>query len=544
MKERERVLELVKKGIISTEEALVLLESMATEKDEKLVKKEEKEVTKEPVAVNKVDLFDKEEIKTVSENPDRKSLYDNEEIQKELEEAEKTAFEKFEHNEEEDRQRLEKILDDLATEVNRTSAELDEINAEIKGLTIELKEKHEAMMILNTKEELETLSESEESERHDLAEEIAELNESLSELEVDREELEAELKDIRKEQRENNRESWSAKFELPDDWKENASETFNQMGEKMGEAGSQLGQFLKKTFNTVADTIGENVDWKDVNIKVPGVSSTKFDHEFLYPESLATLVDVKVANGKVLFKVWDEQDVKVTASIKLYGKMDADTPLEAFLERSQIEVNDETISFQIPNKRIRADLVFYLPKRIYDHVSVKLLNGDVEFEDFEAKDVYVKSTNGTMDFDKLTATMLEVEGVNGDVTVVGGQIMDFLGESVNGNFTVKSSIQNTNISLINGDVKVTTQPENLKKIEASVVNGSVKVSLPQTAAIEGLAKTSLGSIKNRMSDFEIVREKKERTNQLLQFRRIAESDPIHIKLSTTTGSIYLKDSDQ
>jgi len=127
---------------------------------------------------------------------------------------------------------------------------------------------------------------------------------------------------------------------------------------------------------------------------------------------------------------------------------------------------------------------------------------------------------------------------------VDSQIMDFLGESVNGNFTVKSTIQNTNISLINGDVKVTTKPDSLKKIEASVVNGSVKVSLPKTAAIEGLAKTSLGSIKNRISDFEIVREKKERTNQLLQFRRIADNDPIHIKLSTTTGSIYLKDSDQ
>lgn len=39
MKERERVLDLVKKGILSSEEALVLLENMATEKDEKQIKK-------------------------------------------------------------------------------------------------------------------------------------------------------------------------------------------------------------------------------------------------------------------------------------------------------------------------------------------------------------------------------------------------------------------------------------------------------------------------------------------------------------------------
>ena len=41
MKERERILDLVKKGILSTEEGLDLLESMATEKDEKQIKKEQ-----------------------------------------------------------------------------------------------------------------------------------------------------------------------------------------------------------------------------------------------------------------------------------------------------------------------------------------------------------------------------------------------------------------------------------------------------------------------------------------------------------------------
>lgn len=59
--------------------------------------------------------------------------------------------------------------------------------------------------------------------------------------------------------------------------------------------------------------------------------------------------------------------------------MDAATPFDAFDARSQIDVDDERISFQIPNKRIRADLVFYLPTRTYDHVAVKLLNGNVTF---------------------------------------------------------------------------------------------------------------------------------------------------------------------
>ncbi|MGC3144973.1 hypothetical protein ACPTG9_15580, partial [Enterococcus faecalis] len=75
----------------------------------------------------------------------------------------------------------------------------------------------------------------------------------------------------------------------------------------------------------------------------------------------------------VVFKTWDKEDVKVEAKIKLYGKMAGVSPMVAFLERSDIDVDDETISFHVPNNRVNADFTFYLPKPTYDHVSVKLL---------------------------------------------------------------------------------------------------------------------------------------------------------------------------
>ena len=58
---------------------------------------------------------------------------------------------------------------------------------------------------------------------------------------------------------------------------------------------------------------------------------------------------MKLANGNVSFQLWDEPGVKVDAKIKLYGKMDAAEPFDAFEARSQINVDDERISFQIPN---------------------------------------------------------------------------------------------------------------------------------------------------------------------------------------------------
>ena len=83
----------------------------------------------------------------------------------------------------------------------------------------------------------------------------------------------------------------------------------------------------------------------------------------------------------------------------------------------------------------------------------------------------------------------------------------------------------------------------MQKIKASSVNGNVKVSVNKEIGLEGVAKTSLGSINDRLSDYEVVREKKEKTNRLLQFRRVAD-EMAKLDLSTTTGSIFLKDFDK
>ncbi|EJY10267.1 hypothetical protein HMPREF1359_00288 [Enterococcus faecium E417] len=522
MKERERILDLVKKGILSTEEGLDLLESMATEKDEKQIKKEADKVT----ASHK-------------EKDQASQLIDK------LENGEEEISEPVDPKERErqDQENLEKILDELATEANKTSARLDEVNAQFADNKAARNEKQEALMQLNTKEELGELTEEELAQRQTLEADIKELEASGDTLLEEQLKLEAELKDIRKNQWSEKKETFTDKFELPDDWKDQATDTLNQVGEKMSEAGSQLGKFLKKTFQTVSETVNDNMEWKDVSLRVPGIATTKFEHEFYYEAPAASILDIKAANGNVTLKTWDSNDVKVEAKIKLYGKMGAE-PFEAFSERSQIEVNEDHISFQIPNKRVRADLVFYLPKRVYDHAAIKLLNGNIMIETLEAKDIYTKSTNGNIIVDQLTATMLEVEGVNGNIDIRNGNILDSIIETVNGTVTFGATAENLSVSLVNGDVRLTIKENNLKKVEASSVNGNVKVALPDGIGLEGHAKTSLGSINSRLSNYEVVREKKERTNQMLQFRRVSDGEIAQVQLSTTTGSIYLKDTDK
>lgn len=530
MKERERILELVKKGILSTEEALDLLESVATEKDEKQIEKAADAIhNEEPTVTN--DFEDKEATDPTEDTETTTGATSSDEA---------------------DRANLEHILEELATEANRTSAELDELNVEIAGLKLDLKEKQEILMELNTKEDLDALGDEDLVLRAEMEEAIKELEASLAELEAEKETLSNSLKDIRKNQWNNTKDNFSDKvnekikglnIEIPDDFKDQATETFNQVGKNVSEAGSQLGRLLKHTFKSVSETVNDNMEWKDLNVKVPGIASTKFEHTFEYEDSEATLIDVKVANGNIEFKTWDENHVKVDANIRLYGKMDAPTPFDALMERSQIEVDDDHISFQIPNKRVRADLVFYLPTRTYDHVALRLLNGNILITELDVKDAYLKSTNGNITVEQMDATMLEVEGVNGNITIKSGEILDLIVETVNGSTTIANQAKNIGVSLVNGDIRLTLTHESLSKVSASAVNGNVKLAVPAALGFEGMAKTSLGSINTRLSNYETVRERKEKLNQLLQFRRV-EENVAKIDLTTTTGNIFLKDSNQ
>ncbi|OUK22855.1 hypothetical protein BU183_13655, partial [Enterococcus faecium] len=226
--------------------------------------------------------------------------------------------------ERQDQENLEKILDELATEANKTSARLDEVNAQFADNKAARNEKQEALMQLNTKEELGELTEEELAQRQTLEAEIKELEASGDTLLEEQLKLEAELKDIRKNQWSEKKETFTDKFELPDDWKDQATDTLNQVGEKMSEAGSQLGKFLKKTFQTVSETVNDNMEWKDVSLRAHGIAKTKLKHEFYYEAPAASILDIKAANGNVTLKTWDSNDVKVEAKIKLYGKMGAE----------------------------------------------------------------------------------------------------------------------------------------------------------------------------------------------------------------------------
>lgn len=66
------------------------------------------------------------------------------------------------------------------------------------------------------------------------------------------------------------------------------------------------------------------------------------------------------------------------------------------------------------------------------------------------------------------------------------------------------------------------------------MNGNIKVASLKEIGMKGYANIRLGSINNRLSDYEIIFERKEQTSQMLQFFRISGDKLEDVQLYTTT----------
>ncbi len=522
MKERERILELVKQGILSTEEALDLLETIA--------KKETKASVEKDYA-----------------QPDysTESSFDAKEEQASTDAPEVFANETEDGSDEEDKTesphaQLEQKLEALSNEAARYSVKLDQVESRLKAVTRTIQDKETELIHLQAMEDLDELEQEPSTAYQTVRKELDVLEDKKQALLEMKEETYERLQSIKMEQWSTQAKKIKEQLDVPENWKEAASGAWNQLSETISKVGTDVSQTLKKTFEKVSD----NVDWEEWNIKVPSLVSTKVSETFVFPNSSATILDFKLANGNVTIHSTTSSDITIEAQIKIYGALDEQTPLEAFHERARIEENEEELTFHVPNKRIRCHIKVYLPERVYDYTAIHVLNGHITLEEYRGKDVYVKNTNGDLLFRKVDAVMLETKGTNGDVSIKDSALRDALIHTINGDLILQGALDNTQASTVNGTIRVTLTGSTSTRLDVSSVNGMVKVAIPSTMEVDGEVATNFGQIYSRLSNEEVVTEQTDKAHKTRRFRRIEEGTPLKLTATSTTGNILLKDSSE
>ena len=574
MGERERILELVREGILSVDEALDLLESVANKESKKT---EERDFVSEDIFEKKAEPVETE----VEAEPEK--------------EAEEEPVEATEEEKDVENNKIEEELEELANELNRYSVKIDEINEEITAkkqevseieqdladkkdvLTEEYFEKKSELenKLINLRKEIELISLIEEI---DSTNELNSLNADLTKVMEDLRDLEAksltseeiqeadariaslqtEIQDLTdaknewlKEMHSLKMKQWTTKakqmsesIEIPEEWRDNANKTVERASDIFAETSRSLGDVFRQTVRTTKDTIN-NMDWKDIdiNFNLPKQAKVTFEDEWLFENTTATILDFKNANGDLIFKPSMNDSIKVVAKIKMHGNIQEATPKEAFEARSVIKIDEDQFTFHVPNKSVVADMIIYLPKRNYDYIRSNSFNGDVHFKDITTRDIFVKATNGNIAIDDMQATMLEVKGTNGDITLQNLDLRDLLVSTVNGNVRVVGQVQSSDVHTTNGDIRMTLSGNDLIRVVGGSVNGDVKISLPEAVGLEIEAKSTFGKVQSRLSDIDSSLEsgKKGKTHRL---RRISAGEICRVKAQTTTGNVLFKDTEK
>lgn len=423
-----------------------------------------------------------------------------------------------------------------AKKENVSLTKLNQLDQQMQPLTEALKAKQEVFRNLKLEAELEIISEENLLLYQQTQKEMAELETQIKQLKREKETVEKEFYSIPVWQTETPKDDEGPEtfYEFEDEFEEPAvrPDNFN----------SRINQLVNRTLKTVADT----VDGKWSDLKLPSVGNsgnTQFDHRFNFKDEIIVDLDIKLANGSIVLKTWPRSYMMVDAEIKLHGKMYEADPMTAFMERSQIDIVDEQLLFHVHNKRVSAELIFHLPEQTYHHIKVRMLNGNLTVKNIEVEDLFVKSTRGELTFKNVAAGVLEIQGTDNEIEINKGAIIDSIIETVNGSIVSTADVANFDASLVNGDIKLSVGNDEAKKIRANSVNGTIKVSLPTSLGLEGVAKTSLGEINYRLSDFQTVRERRDAKQRLFHFRRPVEN-PVQLDISSKTGNIFLKDFDR
>lgn len=567
MGERERILDLVREGIITVDEGLDLLESLANKETQETEKREftmERPVEKPAEPGMEEPVFE-EDIET-EEEP---SVKDKERMKK-----------------------YEEELENFANDITRYSVEIDAINEELINLKADLadaedelhdrrdsmseeyseeKNELEAEMI-NLKKEIDLISLIEEidssKEVESLNKELTRVMEELSNLEnhvptdAEIKVLEEKVAALREEVKtqtdiKNERlkelhslkmKQWSTKakrasenFDIPEEWRDGANKTFNKAGDIFEETSKTIGNVFRQTMQTTKDALNK-VDWKDIDINLGTGEKETFKHEWVFENTTATILDFKNANGDIQYKPSVNDNIKINAKVVIRGDIDGASPLEAFEASSVIKIDEDKFTFHVPNKKITANMIVYLPQRDYDYIRTNTFNGDTTFHDLNARDLYVKSTNGDVLLNNFEASMVEIKGTNGDITLTDAQLRDLLVSTVNGDIRTVGSVQSSDVGTTNGDIRLTLSGDDLIRVAGSSVNGDVKVSLPKEAGLELNARSTFGKIKSRLSNATTSKDDSIK-GKATHFQRIGTGEICRVNLQTTTGNILLKDTE-
>ncbi|MBG9988794.1 DUF4097 family beta strand repeat protein [Aerococcaceae bacterium DSM 111176] len=479
--EKERIIELVKQGVLSMEEALELLEAAG-----------QKETSKEFQAeVNKedVDHFSKE-------------------YQEAMEDENVTA---------EDKQ------------------EQADLSAKVKELTDQLKKQEEALTIVSQRyreleifQEIDDLTPEMTKQLDDLTEQRVQLEQKIANTQLELDETQAELERI-------NAEKFNQYSEDVKQFINDGAASAKRVGRTVADETKSLGQSLK----SVVKDISNSFQMKDIHmgVKVPWLKSSVIEKTYEFDVHGLKSIAIGVLNGSVNVYAHEKDTIFMSLDIREFGN-DGEISLETFEELNTIEYQNGAMIIDLKSPKYATDMEIYIPATVIENVTLNLFNGDLEAKNIDSQSLNIKNKNGDVDLENITAQALAIDTINSEIKVADSQIEESKIQNVNGDIRYQDTIHQLAVHSANSDIFITKTNEDASDIAVKSLSGNIKIALPEALSVQGEFKTSIGEVYSRLSNAEIVSK-----DNAHHIHRVGEV-PATVKVSITNGDIFVKDTDQ
>ena len=487
MNEKERILDLVKKGVISSQEAISLLEELGKNQGE----------------ASKVSEQEKKDASTYQK---------------------------------EDEKQFDTVLDSIASVVTNFSSEWDEEFETLNQVTQQVKQKEERIEELHSAKVLDKLTLEQEMELQRLSEELEVLRSQQRSLEEEKKAAQDEMKRLKKEEFDEKLKKAKQKIEETD-WQQTTSDSLSQLGGIIGRFAGQFAKAAAETARNVSATIKDHPSFSTMS---PFFYQTSHSYAFEEEFGEIGIIEIKVANGDIKMKTAPQSTVTIEGEFRLNEEFETQEEIEQYInERLNVSLENDTFKFFIPSKKVYADVTFVFPEKEYDYVSVKGLNSGIRMKDFTGKDFYAESQNGEISVKNVSGIMLELTSKNGTIKQLDGKFKDSILDGTNGNIIFDAEAESATLKTVNGSIKVKKVVPNAKQVMAKTVNGSVQLDVPESLEVEAALSTSLGKLHYDDVQYEVIKHEKTVTSHSVVLRRQKETVPVRITGKTTTGSVTL-----
>lgn len=300
---------------------------------------------------------------------------------------------------------------------------------------------------------------------------------------------------------------------------------------------TQIGSVFMDLFNKTVDKV------KDMDMSTPfplGEKVSFQDVKTLDGDDVRQ-VYVDLPNGSLTIEPAELNDIRIVTSVRTPLDNDVETTKQRFLSNYVVDTQQQSLRIITDAKWSQIEVTLYLPRKKYDELKLRFVNGGVSLHDVEAGKLRVKSLNGAVKAHDVRFADAEIKTSNGAIELRDVRGKEIEAETLNGRIYIDGAVEEVEAKSINGAIAVTTYAKNARKVEAETVAGTVEVYVPSHVALSGKLATNMGKLDVNLADVDQVASQDQLFSKTLHFtKHVENAHKLFIEGTSKTGTILVR----